>query len=167
MTAAPTSPAGMMPTRPLADQPAGDLRGDERDEPDRPGRGGGGGGEAGAAEGEAQLGPAQADAEARPRCRRPARAPGGGGCTTMATGTRIDEREGERPHVLPAPPVEAAGEPDGRPLGVVEVGPGEQVRDAGVEQGGDADADEHQAVAGDALLDGEQVDGDDGERPSR
>ena len=48
---------------PLADEAAGDLRGDEGDEPDRPGGRGGRRGEAGTAQGEAELRPAEADAE--------------------------------------------------------------------------------------------------------
>ena len=50
------------------------------------------------------------------------------------------------PHVLPAAPVEAAGEPDDGPLGLEDLGPGQQVLRDARQHGGDADADEHEPV---------------------
>ena len=80
----------------------------------------------------------------------------------MVTGTSTTRASGDRPDVLPAAAVQAAGEPHGGPLGVEDLGPGEQVGGDRAEHRGDADADEHEPVAGDAPLVGEQVDGERG-----
>ena len=79
---------------------------------------------------------------------------------------RARRRRARRTHIgdadrcarAPAAPVEAAGEPHDGPLGLEDLGPGEQVlRDAASERG-DADADEHEAVRRHAALPGQDVD---------
>ncbi len=74
------------------------------------------------------------------------------------------ERHHQRAHVVPPAPVQAAGEPHHRSLGVVDLGPRHEVRRDRGQHGGGPDPDQHQAVAGDPPLVGQQVDGDPGER---
>ena len=62
------------------------------------------------------------------------------------------QRPAERADLVPAPPVEAAGQPHHRPLGVVDLGPGHEVRGGRGEHRRDPDADQHEAVAGDPAL---------------
>ena len=78
--------------------------------------------------------------------------------STSTAGTSRAIASRDRTNVLPSPPVERPGQPHRRPLGVVDLGPGHQVvRDRG-EHGAHTDADEHEAVRGQAAAVGHEVD---------
>ena len=149
---APTAAAGQQGGAAAADQPAGDLAATTRaTKPIGPG-----GGTATAASADADEQQARAR-DRSTRVPRPAAASSPRSsmrrCRASSEGDRRQQRPARQPsgrHVVPAPPVEAAGQPHHRPLGVVDLGPGQQVRGDRRQHRRDADADQHQPVAGDA-----------------
>ena len=102
-----------------------------------------------------------ARAVSSPSCR-----PRSGRASSRTAGTSTAQATRQGDDVVPAAAVERAGQPQRRPLHVVDLGAGEQELRERRAHRGDADADQHEPVGGQPVAVGEQVDRGRGEQPA-